>query len=117
MARVLIVDDDEMDRLVLRKILAGAGHELFFARNGEEGLKTFLHSSVDVIVSDIAMPGTDGLELVESVIALGMDVRVVVVSGKGDGVLAAAKAVGAHVTLAKPVDPQQLLAAVGAGSA
>jgi CheY-like chemotaxis protein len=117
MARVLIVDDDEMDRLLLRRILAGAGHELFFAKNGEEGLKSYLRSGIDVIVSDIEMPGSDGLELIESISALGMDVRIVVVSGKGDDVLSRAKAMGAHVTLAKPVDPAELLAAVSAGSA
>jgi CheY-like chemotaxis protein len=117
MARVLIVDDDEMDRLLLRKILGSGGHELFFAKNGEEGLKAYLRSGVDVVVSDIEMPGSDGFELIESISALGMGTRIVVVSGKGAALLSTAKAMGAHVTLAKPVDPQVLLAAVeGSGA-
>ena len=112
MARVLIVDDDEMDRLLMRKILGGAGHELFFAKNGEEGIKAYLRSGIDVIVSDIEMPDSDGLELIEAVTGMGMDVHIVVVSGKGAHLLAAAKGAGAHITLAKPLDPQALLKAV-----
>src|SRR5688572_8904107 len=112
MARVLIVDDDEMDRLLLRKILSSADHELFFAKNGEDGMKAYIRSGIDVIVSDIEMPESDGLELIEAVTALGLDARIVVVSGKGPHQLAAAKARGAHVALAKPVDPAELLKAV-----
>jgi len=113
MARVLIVDDDESDRLLQRVVLERAGHELFFARTGEEAVKIYLRSDIDVLVSDLEMPHGDGLELVDAIAALGPHVRIVVVSGKGPEMLEKARSLGAHVTLSKPIDPKALIEAVG----
>lgn len=116
MARVLIVDDDESERLFQRSVLQKAGHELFFAKTGEEAVKIYLRSGIDVVISDLEMPGGDGFELVDAVAALGPEVWIIVVSGKGPQMLEQARAVGAHVTLSKPIDPRELIDAVaGAG--
>ncbi len=117
MARVLIVDDDEQARLLEGSILERAGHELFFARNGEEAMRALLRKRIDVLVTDLHMPSGDGLELIEAITGLNPDVRIVAVSGTGPTMLSTAAMMGAHATLAKPVSAEELLRAVGDATA
>jgi len=65
MAKILIVDDASLIRLVADKAAKGAGHETVLAENGEEGLAALERESVDLIFSDINMPVMGGLEMVE----------------------------------------------------
>ena len=112
MAKVLIVDDDEQARLLERHILESAGHELFFAKNGAEAMRLFMRKTPDVVVTDLQMPGGDGIELIEALVGMFPDVKIIAVSGKGTEVLNTAKMMGARTALPKPVDPQVLLDAV-----
>ena len=112
MARVLIVDDDESERLLQRTILKKSGHELFFAKNGEEAVKVCLRSGIEVVLTDLEMPDSDGFELIELISAFSPPIAIIAVSGKGPGTLARARAMGARASLSKPVDPSELLAAV-----
>lgn len=117
MARVLIVDDDEMDRLFNRRVLEKAGHELFFAKNGEEAYRLYLRMGIQVVVTDLAMPHVDGIELIKELKALFPDAAVIAVSGKGEERLAMAKFMGAQAILPKPVDADALLKAVATAAA
>ena len=112
MARVLIVDDDEADRLFERTVLAEEGHDLFFAKSGEEAVRLYLRQRIDVVVTDLQMPSGDGMELITAISAINPDVAIVAVSGKGIGHLKFAESLGARSTLSKPVDPRKLLDAV-----
>ncbi len=112
MARVLIVEDDLIDRIILERIVEGAGHDVYVASGGEEALKVYMGTSIDVIVTDLNMPGIDGLELIVALQALFPDVAIIAVSGRGPDLLAAAKDKGALVAFSKPVDPQELLEAI-----
>ena len=112
MARVLIVDDDEEVRLLERHILEGAGHELFFAKNGEEAMRLYMRLSPDVVITDLQMPRGDGLELIEALTGLYPDVRIIAASGKGAAILDTAKLMGARVALSKPISPRTLLDAL-----
>ena len=112
MARVLIVDDDESARLFEASILETAGHDLIFAKNGEEALRAFLRKNPDVVITDLAMPYGDGLELIEALTGLNPDIPIIAVSGTGPSMLGTAQMIGARATLAKPVTPSGLLAAV-----
>ncbi len=80
MARVLIAEDDDADRLLIETILEQAGHELYFAPNGEEALKLYLRHPIDVVVTDIQMPRGDGLELIEALKGLYPDASIVAIS-------------------------------------
>ena len=60
MRRVLIVDDNEDTRMMLGNFLSLAGHETLFAANGWEALLTLEHTTVDLILLDLMMPGMDG---------------------------------------------------------
>ncbi len=112
MARVLIAEDDQEDRIILGRILAGAGHDVHFASGGENALNVYMETSIDVIVTDLQMPGIEGLELIVALQALFPDVAIIVVSGMGPKEFAAAKNKGALVAFSKPVDPDELLQAI-----
>ncbi len=112
MARILIVDDDEADRIVLGTILERAGHEAFFAEEGEEALSEYGGHAIDIIVTDLQMPRVHGLELITVLKDLSPRPAIVAISGTGSDQLDMAQAVGAHATLTKPVDPAELLNAV-----
>ena len=116
MARVLIVDDDEQDRLLGRHILESAGHELYFAKNGAEAMRLFMRKMPEVVVTDLQMPGGDGLELIEALVGIFPDVQIIAVSGTGSELLSTAKMIGARAALEKPVSPKELLDAVSEAS-
>jgi CheY-like chemotaxis protein len=63
-AKILIVDDDEADRIVLGTILERGGHETFFAKDGEEALSEYGAHAIEVVVTDLQMPKVHGLELI-----------------------------------------------------
>ena len=112
MASVLIVEDEETDRVILGNIAHGMGHDVHFASDGEEALKVYAGRSIDVVVTDLQMPNVDGLELIVTLQALFPDAKIIAVSGKGQALLAAAKRKGVRVALSKPVDPHELLRAI-----
>ena len=112
MARVLIVEDEQTDQTILGRIVEGAGHEVYLASGGAEALDVYMGRSIDVIVTDLHMPGIEGLELIVALQALFPDVAIIAVSAMGPELLAAAKDKGALVAFSKPVDPQELLEAI-----
>ena len=109
-ARILIVDDDKTDRIVLGTILERAGHETFFAEDGEEALGEYGGHAIDIVVTNLQIPRVHGLDL----ITLLRDVspRPAIIAISGTGLLDFAKAGGADATLTKPVDRIELLSAV-----
>ena len=112
MAKILIVDDDEADRIVLGTILERAGHETFFAKDGEEALREYGGRAIEVVLTDLQMPKVHGLELITVLRDLSPRPAIIAISGTGSDQLDIAQAVGAYATLAKPVDPAELLSAV-----
>ncbi len=112
MARVLIVDDSQLERVILGRIIGQAGHECHFASGGLEALETYLRGGLDILVTDLEMPDGGGLELIEALRALLPEAPIIVVSGMGPDVLAEAESKGALAAFSKPVDPDALLEAV-----
>ncbi|MGE5476801.1 MAG: response regulator [Bacteroidales bacterium] len=115
--RILVVDDVPVVRLVIAKALRRAGHAVAEADNGLDALQQASGDKVDVVVSDIWMPGMDGLDLIQSLKQCAPHAGVVAMSGGNPrstmaGTLADAMAVGADVTIMKPIDKDELLAAV-----
>jgi CheY-like chemotaxis protein len=109
MATILIVDDEEIERLLEKTILEAAGHELFFAKDGESALKLCAEKDVDLVLTDLAMPGFSGLRLIRELRMKQSDLPIVAVSGWAADQLDLAQDYGADVILAKPVDAQELL--------
>lgn len=112
MARILIVDDEEMDRVLGRAILESAGHELFFAADGEAALEVCRETPIELVVTDLAMPDFNGLRFIREFRAEGFTTPVIAISGWAADQLDLAQDYGADRTLFKPVDGKELLKAV-----
>lgn len=114
MARILIIDDDEIIRVLLREILEEAGHEVEDAPDGRAGLRCFRKSAPDLVITDILMPEKDGVELIMELQDLNPRVRIVAMSGGGRGLDAAfnlrmAQDFGARRVLVKPFTRSQAM--------
>ena len=83
MARILIVDDEEADRNVLSAILEQAGHQTFFAEDGQQALSVFGATVVDVVITDLQMPRVHGLELITVLRDLSPRPAIIAISGTG----------------------------------
>lgn len=112
MARLLVVDDEEADRVVLQTILERAGHEVFVAGDGREALDLYEGKGIEVVITDLQMKNVHGLELITIVRDFQPRPRIIAISGTGEVQLDMAQALGAEKTLTKPVRPDQLLTAV-----
>ena len=64
---ILIVDDFESSRLILGKTLEGAGYNVLHGDNGDSALKTLDESSIDLVITDLNMPGMDGISLIKNI--------------------------------------------------
>lgn len=109
---IVLVDDEEAELLHMSALLESAGYRTYGARDAEEALRLCLRHPIRVVVTDLVMPGRDGLTLIANLRSLRPDIPVVAVSGKGRSGLAIAGESGAAVVLAKPVDRAGLVAAI-----
>ena len=112
LARVLIVDDEESDRVVLRTILQRAGHQVVEAADGAEALEGYEDKGIEVVVTDLQMHNVHGLELITILRDFTPRPGIIAISGTGEDQLDMAHLLGATKTLQKPVSPEELLAAV-----
>ena len=82
--KLLLVDDEEGIRKVLGISLSDSGYTVFTAENGEEALKIFLKETPPIVLTDIKMPGMDGIELLQKIKHANPDTEVIMISGHGD---------------------------------
>ncbi len=116
MARVLAVDDEAPILALTKRILEHAGHEVIEATGGEAALRMLGETEIDLLITDLVMPGLDGLELIRLVRQRLPHLPIIAVSGgerMGPGtLLGPAGHLGANRTLAKPFSRQDLMTAV-----
>jgi CheY-like chemotaxis protein len=116
MARILIVDDDEQIRTMLRATLERAGHEVTEAPDGRQALSLYQQLPADVVLADIIMPEMEGIETILRLRRDHPDVKIIAMSGGGhigpQSYLASAQHCGARYTFTKPIDREQLLGAI-----
>jgi DNA-binding NtrC family response regulator len=84
MASILVIDDEESIRLILRKVLEGSGHHVEEASNGVEGLALIKEKRFDLVFLDVVMPEKGGLETLMEIHARLPDTKAIVISGKID---------------------------------
>jgi CheY-like chemotaxis protein len=112
MAKILVVDDEEMDRVLERTILEAAGHQLFFAHEGKAALKVCEDIAIDLVITDLAMPDFNGLRFIKELREEGVEIPIIAVSGRAPDQLDLAESYGADLALVKPLDGDELLKAV-----
>jgi len=106
---ILIVDDDATVRYLMNEFMETVGYQAYMASSGEEALNLLKTNPVDVVVTDIMMPGIDGLELTE-LIKLNYDIEVIVMTGySGDYSYEEVINKGASDFVFKPVRFEELL--------
>ena len=113
--RILIIEDQEDNRTIMRDLLTGAGFELIEAVDGEEGVKLAQSERPDLILMDIQLPVIDGYEATRQIRAI-VDLKsipiIAVTSYALSGDEAKTRAAGCNGYVAKPFSPRQLLAKV-----
>ncbi len=117
MPSILVVDDEDQIRHLIRETLEQAGYQVTEARDGKEALKQCRLAQADLIIMDILMPDQDGLETTSRLRREFPDVKVIAITGGSEMVgtlnfLDVAKMLGAHCTLQKPFEMKALLDAV-----
>ncbi|MCP3873349.1 MAG: response regulator [Desulfobacteraceae bacterium] len=81
---ILLVDDEEGIRKVLKITLEASGHHVFLSPDGESGLNTFIQENPEIVITDIKMPGIDGIELLKRIKNLNPETEVIMITGHGD---------------------------------
>lgn len=119
MKKILIIDDDEQVRLMLKKTLERAGYEVFEAPEGQSGMRINRQTPVDLIITDIFMPGQEGMATIIEITESFPDIKIIAISGGGGRManpmtfLDMAKQLGANRIFQKPVDRVELLQEIG----
>ena len=109
MAKVLIIDDEQIIRERVQKLLELDDYETFTAENGHKGLEIFQKEEPEIAVVDIKMPGMDGIEVLKRIKEESTKTEVILITGHG-GVDTAIQALreGAFGYLQKPIDYDEL---------
>jgi len=113
MPNILIIDDDNQFRTMLRKMVERNGYEVIEASDGKEGIKLYRKNPTDLIITDLIMPEKDGIETIQELRKDFPDVKIIAISGGGrlgpHDYLHLAKMLGAQRTLTKPIELPELL--------
>ena len=113
MPSILVVEDDKPLRDLLAGILREQGHDVQTAEEGNAALDLMNEAKFDLVISDIIMPGKEGIETIREIRTLHPDVQVIAMSTGGSlgnaQILEYARMIGAHEAIRKPVELPALI--------
>ena len=110
---VLIIDDEPLMRLSMVDALSAVGYQVQDASNGDQGIEQFRERRFDLVVTDLRMPGSDGLQVVQACKERSPDTEVIVITAHGSvGTAVQAMKLGAYDYLTKPFSMDELLLTV-----
>ena len=116
MAKILVIEDDEIVRGVIRRVLQSKGFDVLEASDGKQGVDVFREKSADLVITDIVMPNKEGLETIRDLRRLDPQVKIIAISGGGrntpDDYLDVAEKFGAMRTFEKPFEWDDLIQAI-----
>ncbi len=111
--RLLLIDDEPGIRRMMSLDLSSEGYQVYTAENGAQGLEVFQRQRPELVLTDLKMPGMDGLEVLERIKALSPETEVIVFTGHGDMELAIrCLKLQASDFLTKPINPRALAVAL-----
>ena len=116
MAKILLVEDDNLVRDMLTQVLQRASHTVITATNGEEATESLRKETPDIMITDIIMPKKSGITLISEVKNRHPNLEIIAISGGGrldpTGYLDLSESLGASVSFEKPIDNNALLMAI-----
>lgn len=116
MARILVIDDEDLVRMMLRETLEKAGHLVSEASDGGEGLRCFHEETIDLVITDLFMPEKEGLDFIREAKMDSPEAKIVAMTADhregANTYLEMAEMFGAARTLFKPVERDELLGTV-----
>ena len=117
MSRILIIDDDPDIRRLLKGALEKSQHEILEAADGNEGMRRWRDGNPDLVITDLLMPGKDGMDTLFELVSLDPRVKVIAMTGgnwrEAVDRLHDARLFGAVRTVAKPFTLSEMLRVVG----
>ena len=113
MEKILVSDDEKATLSMFRLFLDAYGYRVYMAENGAEGLEIFRKERPAIVLTDIKMPGIDGLAVLQQIKEIAPKTAVIVITGHGDTDLAE-QAVALHAVdfIHKPINKEALDAAL-----
>ena len=108
MPQIIVIDDDLGMRVLLEKTLSSAGHDVFTTHEGNVGLAYARVATVDLLITDLIMPGMEGMETIKKFRSEFVGVPIIAISGDHD-LLKSTRHLSALNTLPKPFQPSRLL--------
>jgi CheY-like chemotaxis protein len=119
MCRILVIDDDELLRATVQRMLKSGGHQVWLAKDGEDGIRQFQQRDFDLVLCDLLMPRKDGIETVRELRRITTNLPIITMTGdpgialvdkpgKAD-YLEMTRLLGATRTIAKPFKALNLL--------
>lgn len=106
MANILVIEDDQRMRQLMKYRLEREGHSVTDAPGGREGLEYFAQHPFDLVITDIIMPDQDGIETITALRERNPEIKIIAVSGggavSGHHYLALARKLGAYDIIGKP---------------
>ncbi len=121
-ARILVIDDDDLLRETVRAMLEGGGHEVILAVHGDDGIRLFQEQPFDLVVCDVFMPQKDGLQTIREIREISPNTPIISMTGScsrpsggahlDPDFLRMTRGLGATQTLTKPFKAAKLLALV-----
>ncbi len=117
MAKILVVDDEPQVRVMLKEMLLVDNHEVLEAENGKQGGEVFVNEKCDLLITDLVMPGKNGIDLIIELKEIYNNTRIIAISGGGGlagrfDYLVIAKLMGVQVAINKPFSLDEIRRAV-----
>lgn len=110
MAKILLVEDDKELLKLFQTVLQNEGHRVFICKNGQEAIDVFSKEKVDLLISDVMMPGMDGFELIQNIRLSDTKIPILMVTALGSMVhKQAGFKVGTDDYMVKPIDVNELV--------
>jgi DNA-binding response OmpR family regulator len=113
---ILIIDDEDLFRAMLKHMLEAEGYDILEASEGGQGVRIFDEKHPDLVITDIVMPDQEGIQTIREIRQKDPRVPIIAISGGGylasSEYLVAAEALGAIRSFSKPFDRHELFAAI-----
>jgi two-component system response regulator MprA len=116
MKKILLIEDDTILRQTLSEILQEEGYEVTQAKDGDEGMASFVLADYQLIITDLIMPKKGGMEVIHEIRKASWEIKIMVISGGGKHPLSEymlmSTLLGADAVMTKPFDINQFVATV-----